>query len=311
MKHRLPSLKALVAAEAVGRHGSITHAAAELHVTPGAVSRHVALLEEHFGCRLFVRHSNGLALTEIGRIYVDRLKEAFGLIDRASSDILRASERKTLVIRALGSFTTEWLLPRIARFENEHPDIAVSIRGRLAGVDFGTDDADVGILASADKPADVGSLKLYTPLVTPIVSPDLLRQKPPLRGVADLRHFTLLHAMHLLPTWEQWVSTVGPDHSIDTTQGHWLERASQVTQAVRHGVGVGLGQWLLIGDELVRGSLVAPLQVLVPSPLSVYLVWRKRGPLRPEIASFRDWLVSALATAESALPQLRRVAPEA
>lgn len=301
MKHNLPSLKALRAVETVGRHGSITSAGTELNVTPGAISRHITLLEGYFDCKLFTRHATGLALTEVGRLYVDRLTEAFGLIDQASTQIMRAGERTTLVIRALGAFGTEWLLPRISQFESEHPEVEVSVRATLREVDFDTDDADVGIIGSTEKPRDLESIKLYTPYLTPIISASLLEGKPAIRSAADLKHFKLLHATNLRPSWDQWLSKVAPEHGLNTSCGYWLERSSQINQAVRQGVGVGLGQYLLIGDELVNGSLVAPLKQLVPSPFSIYLVWPKREPKRPEILWFGEWLRAALAVTEGKL----------
>ncbi|MFK8021565.1 MAG: LysR substrate-binding domain-containing protein [Pseudomonadales bacterium] len=303
MKYNLPSLKALRAAETVGRHGSITGAASELHVTPGAISRHITLLEDYFGCKLFTRHATGLALTEVGRLYVDRLGEAFELIDQACSQILRVGERTTLVVRSLGTFSAEWLLPHISRFEHEYPDIEVSIRATLRGVDFDTDDADVGIIGSPDQPGDVESTKIYTPYVTPIMSPDLIRGSAPISSVADLEPFKLLHSMKLSPTWEEWVSQVAPDELLDTSRGHSLERSSQIYHAVRKGVGVGLGQFLLIGEDLISGSLVAPIPKLVPSPYSMYIVWPKRQKVRPEVRLFKEWLIAAIATTEQKLAQ--------
>lgn len=311
VKFNLPSLKALRAVETVGRHGSITSAATEMNVTPGAISRHITLLEGYFDCKLFVRHTTGLALTEVGRQYVDQLTEAFNLIDQASTQILRSGDRTTLVIRSLGAFGTDWLLPRIAQFENEHPAVEVSVRATLRGVDFDTDDADVGIIGSQHEPRGVDSIKLYTPYLTPIVSADLLKGKPAILSVSDLQQFKLLHAMNLRPSWQQWASKVEPDHSLDVSCGYWLERSSQIYQAVRQGVGVGLGQLLLIGDELVNGSLVAPLRQLMPAPFSVYLVWPKRERTRPEVVWLREWMIAALKATETKLayelPHLSRI----
>lgn len=302
MKYDLPSLKAVRAVEAVGRNGSITTAAKELHVTSGAISRHIALIERHFGCELFARHAKGLRLTDVGRVYVDRLSEAFGLIDQAGHRILRDDKRRrALVIRALGAFSTEWLLPRISHFEGEHPHIDVHVHTSLSGVNFDTDDADVGITVSLQEPKGVDSVKIYRPYSTPVVSPGLLREGPAMNTVADLRHFKLLHAANCLPTWEQWLSRVAPDHELDVSAGYRLERSTQIYEAVRRGVGVGLGQLLLLGEELASGSLVAPFGHLVPAPYSVYLVWPRHRKVRPEIATFRDWLVSAVAKSEAAL----------
>ena len=311
MKYNLPSLNALRAVETVGRHGSISSASTELHVSPGAVSRHITLLEEHFGSKLFVRHAKGLALTEIGRNYVAHLSEAFGLIDQASAQILRDGEHTRLAIRTIGAFGTEWLLPRVAQFEHEYPNIEVNIRTKLRGVNFDTDDADMGIIASRYKPRGVESVKLYTPLLTPIISAELLNHGPAICSVADLQRFKLLHAINTRPTWAQWLSKVAPDNGLDTSAGHWLERSTQMNHAVRQGVGVGLGQFLLIGDELVNGSLVAPFHKLFAAPGSIYLVWPERQKNRTEIALFREWLTAVIATVNAKLahelPCYRRI----
>lgn len=301
MKYNLPSLKALRAVETVGRHGSISSAAEEMHVTPGAISRHIVLLEDYFGCKLFLRHAQGLKLTEIGRLYVDRLSEAFNLIDQASTQILRAGEKTSFVIRSLGAFSTEWLLPRIKDFEDKNPNLAVSIRAKLSGVDFDTDDADVGIIVSENTPRDMGSVKLYTPYITPVISPELAAEKEPIKNIDDLGQFTLLHSVNLLPTWEQWASQVSSSNNLDVSSGHWLERTSQVTHAVKRGAGVGLGQFLLIGQDLIDGTLIAPFNILVPSPFSLYLVWPKRSKIRPGIIEFQEWLLDQIHSSEQYL----------
>lgn len=301
MKYNLPSLKALRAIETVGRHGSLLSASNELHVTPGAISRHIALLEDYYNCKLFIRHSKGLKLTEVGKLYVDRLSEAFGLIDQASTQILRADEKTNFVIRSLGAFSTEWLLPRIHDFEDKYPDLAVSIRAKLTSVDFDTDDADVGIIASQVTPRNVESVKLYTPYVTPVISPQLAARHEPLEHINDLSQFKLLHAAHLIPTWDNWASAVDINHKLDTSKGHWLERTSQVTHAVKREVGVGLGQFLLIGQDLIDGKLIAPFNQLVPSPIGIYLVWPKRTKVRSEISWFCDWLTEQISASEQLL----------
>ena len=301
MRFNLPSLKALRAVEAVGRHGSITSAANELRVTPGAISRHISLLEDYFDCKLFRRHGKGLALTEVGQGYVQQLHEAFGLIDRASSKILRISERRSLVIRVLGAFATEWLLPRIVEFEELHPDVDVTIRAQLSGVDFDTDDADLGIIGSKRKPRGVESVELYLPYLTPIISPALAKKKPAIREPNDLKHFRLLHAMNIRPTWDQWLSKVSADHDIDTKPGHWLERSTQLNQAVRRGAGVALGQHLLIGEELINGTLLAPLNEWVPSSFPLHIVWPSRHKSRTELQLFVEWLVEGVRASEKAI----------
>jgi LysR family glycine cleavage system transcriptional activator len=307
VKYNLPSLKALRAVETVGRHGSIASAATELNVSPGAISRHITLLEEYFGCKLFFRHAKGLTLTEVGRQYVDRLSDAFGLIDQASSKLFRVDDRKTLNIRALGSFSTEWLLKRLVQFEKEYPEISVCIQAQKDRVDFATDDADMGIIASQYNPRSVNAMRLITPYITPVMSAELLEKGPAVEKVGDLRHYKLLHAKYPRPTWQQWVEQVDPESELDSKSGHWLERTSQVSQAIQQGAGVGLRQLFLAGDELLDGSLVAPINVAVPSPFMIYFVWPKQRTAQPEIELFKEWLIE---TVRENVRRLKRELPE-
>lgn len=249
--------------------------------------------------------------TEVGHNYVQQLSEAFGLIDQASSQIFRTGERRSLVIRVLGAFATEWLLPRIAEFEELHPDVDVTIRAQLSGVDFDTDDADLGIIGSQRKPKGVESVKLFRPYLTPIIAPALANQKPPIREPNDLKHFRLLHAMNARPSWEQWLSKTSAVQDLDTKSGHWLERSTQLNQAVRYGAGVGLGQHLLIGEELISGTFLAPFSEWVPSTLPLHVVWPSRHNSRTELNMFVEWLVEGVKASETditdSLPDMHRI----
>jgi LysR family glycine cleavage system transcriptional activator len=313
LRHSLPSLNALRAVEAVSRHGSISGAAREMHVTPGAVSRQVALLEAHFGCSLFVRTQRGLTLSEKGAHYFTKISEAFDLIHTASENLIGHRDRSRLSVRALGSFATDWLLPRLHNFEQLHPNIDVFLRGQFANVDFDTDDADVAIVIDPGHWSSLQSEKLHRPSFLPVMAPELLQSAGPLLAPSELQRFRLLHALNIRIGWADWLKAVDAS-DVDAAKGHWLESSSQVYQAARHGIGIALGQLLLVGDDLISGRLVAPFDTMISWPdwLSYYLVWpRKRKPKR-EVTLFRDWLVNEVRThekaLEAALPNLRVVA---
>lgn len=310
MRHRLPSLNALRAVEAIARHGSVSGAAGELGVTPGAVSRQLSLLEAHFNCSLFVRHQRGLTLSERGRRYLAEIGEAFDLIDEACKDLVGKGDRTRLSLQVWGTFGTEWLLPRLHEFERAHPEIDVTLKAQLRSVDFDTDDADAGIVIGLA--GNVGTIEyepLYTPHFLPVMSRKLIDQVGSPATPDDLARFRLLHSMGSAFGWRDWLAAVGAT-SVDCDSGHRMENYSQVYRATRLAAGVALGQLLLIGDDIISGEMVAPFKQTLPwRDQPYFLVWPKRRTISPEVDAFRTWLLSALRAAElriqTGLPELR------
>jgi LysR family glycine cleavage system transcriptional activator len=298
MRHLLPSLNALRAVEAIGRHGSVSAAAKELRVTPGAVSRQLALLEAHFKCSLFVRTQAGLVMSQRGRRYLGEIGTAFDLIDEASNDLVGIRGKTRLALQVWGTFGTEWLLPRLHRFESANPEIDVTMTAQLRSVNFDKDDADAGIVVGLRNLSNIEYEPLYIPSFLPVMSVKLIERLGRPSTPNDLKRFRLLHSMGSKFGWPEWLRSADAT-SVDVESGHRMENYSQVYRAARAGVGVALGQLLLIGDELLSGELVAPFQHTVPwSDQPYYLVWPKRRKIRPEIEAFRSWLLSELRPAE-------------
>jgi LysR family glycine cleavage system transcriptional activator len=308
-------LNALRAVEAVGRHGSVSGAAREMNVSPGAVSRQVTLLEAHFGCNLFVRTQRGLTLSEKGAAFVSNIGSAFDLIDQASEYLLEDRGRQSLTVRSLGAFASEFLLPRLHRFQELYPSIGITLKAHGGSVDFKTDDADAAIIVSGDLSAAWDAVELYRPKFLPVVSPKLLAENGPISDPSDLRKFTLLHSLRTEFGWNDWVRMVA-SHGVDPSTGHWLETATGVYTVARRGIGVALAQRAHVCDDLVSGNLVAPFDEMIhwPNARSYYLVWPKKRIVKPEIAQFRDWLLDELRQSEQTLelnfPNLRIIRPE-
>ena len=133
---RLSPLKAVRTFEAAARHLSFTRAADELHVTQAAVSHQIKALEEWLGVTLFRRQTRGVLLTDAGQVYLPALTGALDAIDRATRDLLRRDQAGILTISALASFAAKWLVPRLGRFADRHPDISVRIAAEDSLVDF-------------------------------------------------------------------------------------------------------------------------------------------------------------------------------
>ncbi len=176
---RLPSLSALRAFEAAARHLSCKRAADELHLTAGAISYQVRQLEAELGVSLFVRLPRTLELTATGEQLLASVGPAFDLIARGT-DEARAEGRRRLRVGLLPSFATHWLLSRLPRFEETHPDIEVLFEPNLAHADFASDKVELAIRYGAGRWPGLEARLFMTEHLAPVCAPSLLRKGPPI-----------------------------------------------------------------------------------------------------------------------------------
>jgi LysR family glycine cleavage system transcriptional activator len=204
---RLPPLNALRAFETAARHLSFAIAARELHVTPAAISHQVKGLEDYFGQRLFRRLKRGLELTRAGQVLLPKLSEGFVRLGDAVAEMRSISEEGTLAVSAAPSFATRWLAPRLHRFVGSNPELDVRINASTRLIDPGKDptvsgdtvvgspveDADIAVRFGTGEYPGFRVDKLLNVKVTPMCSPRLLKNGPPLRVPADLKQHVLIH----------------------------------------------------------------------------------------------------------------------
>ena len=150
---RLPSLNALRAFEAAGRHLSFTRAGAELHVTQAAISHQVRSLEQDLGVRLFRRLPRRLVLTEEGRTLLPVLRESFERIAATADGLRDQSAGGTLTVTVMPRFAAKWLAPRLGRFWQDQPAIDLRLHHTIQPEDFAREDVDdVDIVAPPPAP---------------------------------------------------------------------------------------------------------------------------------------------------------------
>src|SRR5258708_30348102 len=210
----LPPLSALRAFEAAARLQSFSKAAGELNVTPAAISHQVHALEAGVGVSLFSRRNRAVELTASARVLLPGLSEAFTGIQTSVRRLRSHNDTGTLTVTASPSFAGKWLVQRLHRFQEHHPDIDVRISATDAVVDLTRGDFDIAIRYGTGRyPGLVVELLLKNE-VCPACSPELLRHGPPLETPADLRHHALLHDQAvdrdpLVPTWSMWLKAAG------------------------------------------------------------------------------------------------------
>jgi LysR family transcriptional regulator, glycine cleavage system transcriptional activator len=292
----LPPLNGLRAFEAAARHLSFAGAAEELHVTPAAVSYQIRNLEAQLGVKLFRRLNRAIVLTDAGALALPGIRSGFEEMHRAIGRIGRQKKTDRVVTATMAPhFAAKWLAPRLARFIERHPEIDLRISASMVTVDLATDRADVAIRYTLGNNAGLVADKLMNEAATPMCRPELLDGDPPLRTPADLRHHTLIHYGPLSPLWPEvpgwpdWLALAGLAN-FDASAGLHFDHVDHCLDAAIDGSGVVLGRRAIANRDLEQGRLVAPFDLDLPFPGSIYSVTTEEKAANPDVRAFREWL---------------------
>ncbi|PST26410.1 LysR family transcriptional regulator [Mesorhizobium plurifarium] len=278
-------LNGLRAAEAVGRLGSLAAAAEELGVTPGAVSQQVAKTEAQLGRTLFERTPRGLAVSDSGRALLTRLSSAFRELAEAVAQARRRDE-SVLTVSVAPVFAARWLVYRLDRFAERHPDIRLRIDATTTLADLETSDVDLGIRVGAGRWPGVRSELLLEQEVFPVCSPALATG---LREPADILKLPAVIDAHAMFSWELWLRTAGLSGAAMTVR-HTFNDASLALDAAIAGQGVMLAWQTLAGYALLKGSLVAPFGIRARTGFGHYFVTSATRRESKGAAAFKRWV---------------------
>jgi LysR family glycine cleavage system transcriptional activator len=305
---RLPPLNALRAFEAAARLASFARAAAELHVTPAAVSHQVKGLEEVLGVKLFRRRASGLELTHAGRVCLPKLREGFQRLAEAVDQIRATGAPGTLSIDAAPTFAAKWLGPRLHRFVATHRELDVRINARTRLIDLPRDgtrvdeaqpgmpseDADLSIRFGGGDYSEMRVDKLLAVSVTPMCGARRPQGEKPLREPHHLRDHVLIHdnvpSDDGRPLWQVWLEAAGVE-GVDVSRGLRFNHASLALDAAADGLGIALGMPQIAAFDLTAGRLVAPFALRVPLASAYYVVSPKERSDRSEVTAFRRWIL--------------------
>lgn len=307
---RLPPLNALRVFEAAARHMSFTKAAAELHVTPGAVSQQIKALEEFIAAPVFRRHRRSLLLTDEAQACLPVLRDGFDRLAEAARLLSARTDSRKLSVSVAPSLAAKWLAPRLDRFQERHPDIDVWISADMEVVDFSVDDVDVAIRYGPGGYDGLVVEHLMAETIVPVCSPRLLLGAAPLRRPEDLVHFSLLHdgspdKADSSPTWPMWLKAASVA-GIDGAKGPKFNQSSLVIEAAVAGRGVALAKQQLARADLEAGRLVIPFDRTTPSAFAYYIVHPRARSASAGVKAFKAWLHQEA----SSSPEMARRAAE-
>ena len=299
MARLLPSLTAVRAFEAAARNGGFSRAAAELHVTPTAVSQQVKVLEEQLGVQLFRRLPRGLALTREGTAYLPELTEGLDRIAKASAVIQKDRFTGTVTLAALPSMVVNWLIPRLANFAQRLPDIRLRLHASTDMSVFASENVDIAIRYFDGAMPGMHVEFLTDEDIFQVCSPKLLNRGPPLHTLRDLRNFDLLHDIDGFRRqpwigWPTWLADVNEDELMARSGFVFTDSLSMIHAAL-NGLGVALGRSALLGDLLVSGELVRPMRMCRKAEFRYYLVTPEHRADEPPLRAVCQWLKDRIA----------------
>ncbi len=297
MLRPLPSLTALRAFEAAARHLSLTRAALELHVTPGALSHQIKGLEAFLGVRLFQRLPRAMRLTELGRRLQPGLHDGFERIRHAVDSARPSGADRVLVISTPPGFTAKWLVPRLYRFLQAQLEIDARVSAAIGYANFHDDGVDVAIRNlrhDAATDPDLLVEHLCDLVYVPVCSPRFLQQTGTPRASADLARMALIHddmqaGQADVPNWADWFARAGVN-GVDASRGLRLNSADHALEAAVEGAGVLLAIEILALDDIRDGRLVVPVDLRVHARRAFYFVCPRAYERRAHVQAFRQWI---------------------
>ncbi|MDA1023855.1 MAG: transcriptional regulator GcvA [Proteobacteria bacterium] len=298
MLRALPSLNGLRAFEAAARHLNFTRAAEELNVTQAAVSHQIKALEERLGRPLFRRLGRKLLLTDAGQTLLQPMTQAFSLMSDAVGQIEEDSSTGVFTVSTVDSVASNWLVPRLGRFQALHPHINLRIAISDELVDFGDGSVDAALRYGRGNYPGLHTVNMMDEDLFPVCRPRLLERDIPLKEPADLRHFTLFHD-DVLEDWSSWFKAAGITGE-GFRHGPGMSHSNLVVRAALAGDGVALGRSRLVEDDLAAGRLVRPFDISVKAKRSYFVVSTEAAANRPRVKAFREWVLQEAGSGETA-----------
>ena len=281
--------------ESASRLDNFARAAAELHVTPAAVSQQIKKIEERLGSKLFERTGRGIRLSATGQRFRSEVHDALKALDNAVARVKNEPFDRHLSISTVGAFAARWLVPRLDGWRADHPDIDIRISTGGQLVDFNRDQIDLAIRIGDGRYSGLSSQVLMREAIIPLCHPDLVNGKYPLKKPEDLNHHTLIHfdpkTGGINTDWGDWLARFGMTNTEDQG-GLFFNDFSVAVNAAITGQGVLLGLRSLVEDALRGGMLTMPFGDSTDQRLGWYIVTPKNRTTHPRVTEFSQWLIS-------------------
>ena len=293
MSRRLPPLPAVRAFEAAARHGGFQRAGEELHVSAGAVAHQVKQLEAWLGVDLFRRLARGVVLSTAGQRYADALQPLLNGLEEVSQATRRQSDERVVTVTSVPSLVTNWLMPRLGRLREQHPEIDMRILSSVHTVDFQREGVDVAIRLGTGPYPGMKAEVLMEEWFSAVCSPAFRAAAPGIRQPVDLLRQPLLHdeLEQRIPdeiNWARWLQAFGVHYA--GNGGTSFSHTYLTLDAAAAGQGVAIAAEPFIADYLRAGRLVRLFAQRVQGPYQFHLLRSPATQGRPLVQDFCNWI---------------------
>ena len=293
------NLNALRAFEAAARSLSFKQAAAELNVTPSAVSQLIRALEADLGAALFSRGHRQLSLTTAGQSLLPPLRTSFRLISDAAEQVRREPQHSLLTVSTTTFFAESWLVPRLPGFLRANPDLDVHVASDMALATLSGGGADVAIRHGLGNYEGMQSDLLMTPVIVPVAAPSLVARLGRPTRAADLLDWPKVQDGDR-GAWALWFAQQDVELTVPI-RGPSFDDAGLLKAAALSGQGVALLPAPLVAPLIGVKALIEVGPRTVLNQLAYYLVAPRSTLRRRKIAAFRAWVLAQLKTDRGAL----------
>jgi len=286
---RLPPLKSLLAFRYAGEQLSFKAAAEQLHVTPTAISQQIKLLEEDLGTPLFKRKTRKVELTFDGNRLLPHVINAFSLLEQGVQQVLSDPDPHRLVMTALPSFSSRFLIPRLNNFYDQNPETKIHLQPSLSLASFSDDSLDLAIRFGRGDYAGLRSKLLLEDYSIPVCHPSLIDANKDLRAQLEALPIVLDDSNDVIEFWDIFTRETGI-HCNYHASALRVSDANMLIEALVGAQGFSLLRYSLAYELLDRGVLVSPLNVYLKSTYQYYLVAPTPHFDRPKVQQFERWL---------------------
>lgn len=276
--------------------GNFKRAAAELGVTPTAVSSQIKVLEAYLGCTLFDRNAQSVTLNHAGRQFAEACDTVFARLGKAVQDVRQSASRDSITVGVGALIGSQWLSKKLFSFWQRFPETGLHLQYSPGGVEFSDGQTDMMLAWGDGRWPELVSEPLLRLKTSPVAGPGLLAGRPPLTSPADLLSLPLLHWKDQFD-WLEWFDAMKVETGGFLT-GVVIDDSSVLLRAVLSGQGVSLGLLPLIESELQSGDLVRPFGEDFTPSRSYHLVYPPDAMDQPQLKAFRDWIVEEAGTAQ-------------
>lgn len=286
-------LNALRAFEATSQHLSFTLAAEQLGVTQSAVSRQVKSLEELLGIKLIERLPRELVLTSEGEMLVKKVTQGFDIFERTLRDIVEEGNRNIIHTSIATSFAHCRAPNLISGFTEQFPHIDLEIDATSNLVEIENSDYDLAIVFSKPRVTNQVMDLLWTEELTPLCSPQLLKEKGQQSIEEFIHNNVLLHVKTedgRYHAWETWARHSGLN-SIDTHSGLTFDASILAANYAIEGRGILIADKRLYQDDIDKGNLCMPSDQVCDSGFGYYLAMRQEDMASEDLQLFRNWVI--------------------